>query len=337
MPGSETYDAVKQYRHSAEREGVEKAFIETTGALKQVKPSRKDLFQQIKRELENRERLKKEREELNGQLDEISNQVSESDIEDVTSLEKRRRDLTHSHSKAMMELGRLNATVEADEQELGRVIAERNVLEEQTGKIEVARKRNQIAEECARVLSKLHNVLAQETRTQLSGHVNNIFQKILKKDYRAEIDDDYCLQVFKTIPGHGKQIVHGKSTGESQVTSLSFIGSIVAIAKEQHKKETQYFRGGVFPIIMDSPFGSLDPEHSKLIARYIPELADQITLFASGRQWKGDVESECGPRVGRHVSLVYHAPKVGKGKESHYVRSGAEYEYTEIEEGYHHG
>ena len=336
VPGSEAYDAVELYRRTA-REGVEEAFTVTTGTLKQVEWSRQDLFQQIKEDLNRRKKLEDERSVLDGQLDEISKQVSKSDIEDVVALEKKRKDYEEKRDNAIRNVGRLEGRIEDDQKELHEIKATRDNLVKQSEKIEIARRRNEIAEECARVLSDLHNALAQQTRAQLSDRVNNIFQKILKKNYWAEIDDDYCLQIFKDIPGHGQQIVYEKSTGESQITSLSFIGSIVALAKEQHEKEKQYFRGGIFPIIMDSPFGSLDPTYRKLIARHVPELADQIILFVSGTQWEGDVESECGSRVSQHVSLVYHAPKVGEGKESYYVRPGAEYEYTEIEEGYHRG
>ena len=94
-------------------------------------------------------------------------------------------------------------------------------------------------------------------------------------------------------------------------------------------------KGGVFPIIMDSPFGALDPEYRALIAKYIPVLADQVILMASRSQWQGPVENECTPRVGKQVSLIYYSPNVEKQRENYYVRESPDYEYTQIEEGYH--
>ena len=332
--GGAAYAAVEQYKTSAAREGIEEAFINTSGALKQVGWSRNDLFEQLRERLSKRAALGKKKEILLGKREDISKQLRESEIADAAALEKKRADLLHSKEEAIGRRGQLLGKLDDLEKELSKVRERRKELTKKSGQADLAKRRLEIAEECARVLSELHDALSRLTRVQLSVRVNDTFQKILKKDYWAEIDDDYCLQIFKNIPGHGSQVVYEKSTGESQVTSLSFIGSIVSLAKDQHAKERQFFRGGVFPIIMDSPFGSLDPVYRELIARYIPELADQIILLVSGTQWKGEVEKECQARVGKHVSLIYHAPEVGKDKTSYYVRSGADYEYTEFEEGY---
>ena len=332
--GGAAYAAVEQYKMSAANEGIEEAFINTSGALKQVGWSRDDLFEQFRERLRKRAALGKEKEILLGKREDISKQLRESEIADAAALEKKRADLLHSKEEAIGRRGQLLGKLDELEKELSKVRERRKELTKKSGQADLAKRRLEIAEECARVLSELHDALSRRTRDQLSVRVNDTFQKILKKDYWAEIDDDYCLQIFKNIPGHGSQVVYEKSTGESQVTSLSFIGSIVSLAKDQHAKERQFFRGGVFPIIMDSPFGSLDPVYRELIARYIPELADQIILLVSGTQWKGEVEKECQARVGKHVSLIYHAPEVGKDKTSYYVRSGADYEYTEFEEGY---
>jgi DNA sulfur modification protein DndD len=333
--GGAAYAAVEQYKMSAASEGIEEAFINTSGALKQVGWSRDDLFGQLRERLAKRATLCKEKDKLLGRREDISKLLRESEIEHAAALEKKRADLHRLRDEAIGRKGQILGKLEDLEKDLNKVRERRKELTKKSGQADIAKRRHEIAEECARVLSELHDALSRRTRDQLSERVNDTFQKILKKDYWAEIDDDYCLQIFKNIPEHGSQVVYEKSTGESQVTSLSFIGSIVSLAKEQHAKERQFFRGGVFPIIMDSPFGSLDPTYRELIARYIPELADQIILLVSGTQWKGEVEKECQARVGKHVSLIYHAPEVGKEKTSYYVRPGADYEYTEFEEGYH--
>ncbi|MBL0011098.1 MAG: hypothetical protein IPP22_09085 [Nitrosomonas sp.] len=99
-----------------------------------------------------------------------------------------------------------------------------------------------------------------------------------------------------------------KSTGESQVSSLSFIGSIVSLAKERYGQNAGYYKGGFFPIVMDSPYGNLDPEYREKIAKYIPELAEQVILMATNSQWRGEVEDTVKTRVGKEYSLIYHTP-----------------------------
>ena len=333
--GTKAYDSVASFGKAATVAGVEEAFINTSVALRQVEWAQDELFDRLREGLKTRATLSAEMNDLTGRLDDISKTLKESTSEDVVALENKRAALHSRRDECVSRKGHLVGKLEEQRKELDRVVNERKDLEQRSGKADLAKQRRAITEECARVLSELHEALARRTKDQLSKQVNHTFQRILQKDYWAEIDDDYSLQVFKKIPGHGPQAVHEKSTGESQVTSLSFIGSIVSLAKEQHAKERQFFRGGVFPIVMDSPFGSLDPTYRTLIARYIPQLADQIVLLASGTQWKDEVEAECQARVGKHISLIYHAPEVGKNKASHFVRHGAEFEHTEFEEGYH--
>lgn len=333
--GSEAYRAVEHYRHTAAAEGVEEAFIATTGSLKQVEWSRSDLFKQLRDGSKRKSELLSERDRHSGRLDDIHKLLADSDQEDTARLEKKRADMQSALEDAIGRRGRHTGEVEDWLRELEEVVAERKRLSAQTAQVEVAKRRLELAEECARVISELHDSLSRLTKDELSKRVNETFRKILQKDYWAEIDDNYSLQIFKDVPNHGREIVYEKSTGESQVTSLSFIGSIVSLAKEQHSRNGQFFRGGIFPIVMDSPFGSLGASYRQLIARYIPELADQIILLVSPTQWKGEVEAECKARVGKHVTLIYHSPTVGEGKDSYFVRADSPYEYSEFEEGYH--
>lgn len=332
--GSKGRSALGHYRHQVAAEGVEEAFISTAGALRQTGWSRDDLFDQMKGGLKRRSELLAERDQRNGRLDDISKILKDSDQEDVVLLENRRAKFDKDIEDAVARRARDQVSMETDSGELEKVKKERRELTAKSEQVSLAKRRLELAEECARVITELHDALARATRADLSERVDNTFRSIIQKDYWAEIDDKYILQIFKNVPNHGRQIVHEKSTGESQVTSLSFIASIVSLAKEQYEKKGEFFRGGLYPIVMDSPFGSVSI-YRELIAKHIPELADQIILLVSPAQWRGDVQKEMASRIGRQVTLVYHSPKIGKAKETRLVRADSPYEYSEIEDGYH--
>jgi DNA sulfur modification protein DndD len=154
----------------------------------------------------------------------------------------------------------------------------------------------------------------------------------MRKPYWAEISDTYTLEIYKNIGG-AKQLVYEKSTGESQVTSLSFVGSIVALAKERANAESENFRGGVFPIVMDSPFGALDADYREKIAEYIPELAEQVIIMVSTSQWKGEVASQVKHRMAREYTLHYTSPTSSTTPEGGSSSEAPQFEYTEIKEG----
>lgn len=332
--GSEGHSVLEHYRQRTAAAGVEEAFIATSGALRQTDWSRDDLFDQIKAGLKKRSELFIERDKHNGRLDDISKSLKESDQEDVVLLENRRAKLEKDVEDARTRRAREVVTMERDDAEREKVKKQRKELDAKSGQANLAKRRLELAEECARVIAELHEALARATRADLSERVDNTFRSIIQKDYWAEIDNDYILQIFKNVPNHGRQIVYEKSTGESQVTSLSFIASIVSLAKEQYKKGGEFFRGGLYPIVMDSPFGSVSV-YRELIARHIPELADQIILLVSPAQWEGGVQKEMASRIGKQATLIYHSPKIGKAKETHFVRADSAYEYSEIEDGYH--
>jgi len=331
-PGGEPYLTVESFKKNAAPEGVEEALNVTSAELKTINHARTNMFEAIKSLNLVKDSLSKEREKLNGRLDVISSEIL-SDIEDPHKLEAKRIKFKRLHEESLTKKGEFNLKLQEKKDAAESLRKQRKELSAKSEKEKTARKKLEIAEELARVIGSVHEALSNQTREKLSSRVNETFRKIILADYWAEIDADYKLQVFKNIPGYGPHPVSGKSTGQSQITSLSFIGSIVSIAKQQHEEGAQYFKGGVFPIVMDSPYGSLDDTSKELIAQYIPELADQIILMATSSQWKGPVEQGCHQYVCKHFSLIYHAPKVKR--ESHYARGGADFEFTEIEEGYH--
>ncbi len=336
LPASSEYLSVSAYREKASPEGIEEAFTRTSGALGQYESSRDNMFSRLKERLSARKSLMKAISDLEGELDEISGKVKDSDIEDANVLESKIQENSRLRDEAIAARAKLEGQIEENQEKLKEIVKDRKDMQEKSEMVELAERRCAVVEEAASVLDQLHVALAEQTKEKLSERVNATFQKILKKDYWAEIDENYTLRVLKKSANGEAQIVHEKSTGESQVTSLSFIASIIDYAREQtHKnKPNSFLKGGVFPIVMDSPFGALDPDYRKLIARHIPELAQQIIIMVSKSQWDGEVQEECEKRVGKQISLVYHAPSIREGLESPQIVSGAEFEHTQVAEGY---
>ena len=334
VEGDEHYLSIEKYRKSAGSKGVEEAFMSTTSSLRNVEINRKQLYETIKDAERNKQQLEDERNRLSGRLDTISLKLHDCEIEEIQSLETQRKAQQTKLEDELRREGRMKGELDEKLENLESIKKDREKLISQSQQHSLLAKRLSTAEECSRVVHALHSALSDQTKNKLSKRVDQTFREIIRKPYWAEIDDEYTLQIYKQIEGHGKQLVIEKSTAESQITSLSFISSIVNLAKEQQQKEGQLVKGGVFPIIMDSPFGALDPEYRALIAKYIPVLADQVILMASRSQWQGPVEAECAPRVGKQVSLIYYSPNVDKQRENYYVRESPDYEYTRIEEGY---
>jgi DNA sulfur modification protein DndD len=97
---------------------------------------------------------------------------------------------------------------------------------------------------------------------------------------------------------------------------------LVSLARERYESEEKmtYFKGGIYPMIMDSPFGSLDPEYQERVSAMLPEMAYQVIVLVTESQWSAEVRGEMGNVAGAEYSLEYYDPK----------KEDVEYERTEI-------
>ncbi|MGB5636002.1 MAG: ATP-binding protein, partial [Waterburya sp.] len=100
------------------------------------------------------------------------------------------------------------------------------------------------------------------------------------------------------------------STGENQILSLSFIGGIIDRVRQWSQRNTLMgYDSSTFPIVMDSPFGSLDQIYRRQVAKAIPQLANQLIILVTKTQWKGEVETETAAVIGQEYVLTYYSPK----------------------------
>lgn len=322
-PGSDCVKTLESYRTTIKDNGVEEKFLALFGVMSVLQSERKTLFTNIHEWTMKLDDLAKRRKGLLGRIDELGEVIGGA--EDAAEMEKRRVILKEKSQEfndrcaiGRHQISDWDCAFKEKEKEVEKELAK-------TSQADLSQRRKQLAKKVADTIGELHEAMAHQVRSDLSKKVDDTFRKIMRKDYWAEIDEDFTLKIFKNIEGHGKQPVLEKSTGENQVTSLCFISSIVNSAKERASKPGVFQKGGIFPIVMDSPFGALDPEYRQKVANLIPALADQVIVMVSKSQWRGEVESELSKRLGKQYTLQYHKPDQG---------SNEKFEYTNLEEGY---
>ncbi|MEM5602968.1 hypothetical protein AAHB61_26315 [Bacillus cereus] len=187
-------------------------------------------------------------------------------------------------------------------------------------KAAVTERRIKACEELIEVMKEIYKLREKIVKEQLQERVAKVYTNFLRKDYKIRLSNDYKLDVINV---NGNKV--GMSQGERQITSLSFIGAIVDIAREQfnQKNINRFEEGGIYPIVMDSPFGALDSDHRERIAKGIPDLSNQVIVIVSTSQWKGEVEEKMHDKIGKEYRLNYNDPRINKEKN---------YEFTEIME-----
>ncbi len=205
--------------------------------------------------------------------------------------------------------------------------------------IEIAEKRLELCKKSFDKINKDYESAVIKVKDKLSSKISKVFNSIVTA-YDAKINDKFQLSITKNI--NGNEISVATSTGENQIASLSFIGALVNIAREWDLEgKNEILTGaGIYPIVMDSPFGSLDSEYRDLISANLRILAPQIILFVSTSQWSNEVETNLKPYINHEYILQYHNPKQEEFNEDYKsikiddtiydLSVKSDYEYTKI-------
>ena len=202
----------------------------------------------------------------------------------------------------------------------------------------IAQRRIAATQDAVERLTQVRARIDKQFRLQLEGRLQEIFSQISFTPYVPKLSENYELTLIENTAGEEAEVA--ASTGENQILSLSFIGGIIDRVREW--SENKMLMGpdsSTFPVVMDSPFGSLDEIYRRHIARTIPKLANQLVVLVSKTQWRGEVAQEMANCIGREYVLVYNSPKPDCEKDAielsgnHYPlvqQSPNEFEYTEI-------
>jgi DNA sulfur modification protein DndD len=320
LEGSGSYENIKNIRESIAPQSLDNAISNFKGDLKIVKHMRKSLFDKL-RDLKAKELVLLQKEKrLMEEIEEIGFQLTKKDSEEIVGLETKRQQLLQQKSNIDREIGKLEGEIDRVIKEIREKELERSKLDIMAAKAQLTQKRIDVCQELIHIMKEIYSVREKNVRHKLQDRISSIFSQFLRKGYKVRLLDSYELQVVN----QNNNIV-ALSQGERQITSLSFIGAIVDIAREQHKKENSnaFEEGGIFPIVMDSPFGALDSDHRERIAKGIYKLADQVIVIVSTSQWRGEVESQMAHVIGKEYILKYNDPRKNKERP---------YEYTEIVE-----
>ena len=320
-PGSPHYHEVEQWKDRAGSDALENSFIQTSANIKRLEDKRVELFSDLKKLMKNRSTLYKDLQNIEEQIEQIGDTFGK-DKEDIGKLEKKRKELTISKSVLDQEIGGIKEQIKQLELQKQQKELELKKSEQKDEKSRIAKRRMDACSESVEVIDKILELQSVYVRDRLQEKVTMVYKKLMRKSYTAIIENNYTINVYK-IFGTGRKLVD-MSTGERQITSLSFLGALVDLAMEQREKHSKndLFRGGIIPIVMDSPFGTLDEDHQARIAEGIPSLAHQIIVLVSSSQWRG-IQNKMKQYVGKEYKLNYYDPTKD---------SSLKHEFTEVEE-----
>jgi DNA sulfur modification protein DndD len=316
--GSEEYEAVRKrlsFAPNQDFNNAVSAIDHTIGLLEGVSQQTRAQLQQL-----NTERLELQNEIRNREEEEadIHQILGGKQDEEVQSLESARKRHLLEKESLHAKLGGLTRDMEDQKETIDRLTTQIQAISDQEENAARAQRRVDAVEECTRVLQAILDAETEELRPILNDEIDTHFRKIIDREYWAELSPDYSLRIRKRVPGleEGEVVAEidvALSTGQRQVTSLVFIASLLSLARRRSEIPTilKGLSGSEYPLVTDSPFGQLSIFRYG-VAKWVPDLAPQVILLVSPKQFDGDVADalrETG-RIGKRYYLAYHGPSM---------------------------
>ncbi|MDB9465005.1 AAA family ATPase [Dolichospermum circinale CS-1225] len=339
--GTHTHFHVKNLMRKSGSSTVEETAIRMSAQVDEIDKQAVAFWEEADREQSRIQQLRENLNQVELELTTIEEQLRKDPNEEISNLQKR---LDEIESK----IDELNREQGANHQELSHLKISMDTLIKQISKQKqneekqfLAQRRINATQDAIERLSEVKNRQENQFRLQLEQRVQEIFSEISFTPYIPKISENYELSLVENTTGIEAPVA--ASTGENQILSLSFIASIIDKVREwsEKKKMMMVPDSSTFPIVMDSPFGSLDANSRRHIARTIPKLANQLVVLVTKTQWRIEVEEEIVDKIGKEYVLVYYSSKPNceqdfielHGERYSLVRQSLNgFEYTEIVE-----
>ena len=123
-----------------------------------------------------------------------------------------------------------------------------------------------------------------------------------RTDISHHIHVDIETLKFAYVDKNGKEV--GESTGEELFLNLSFASALSKIAAIRSKIENGILiPGAVGPLVIDAPFGDLDPTNARIVYEVLKESTDQLVLLLSRSHWQ-PLDDVMRPSLGSEYLLV---------------------------------
>ncbi len=336
---SEHRRAIEAWLAKAGLPDVEEKLLKLGGRVAEFGAQKTDFCSRFEELLQRIEKCRMQRSAIEEELEEVHGKLGDSPDVHVRELEARARQAEDKVSDLTLELGGIQADRKRARAAIGKLEDEFEKCAEKQAKSKLAKRRYSAAREAHEVVKRMRLSLEVRNIQAIDKKLKEHFKRMTYVPYVPELSDDLSISLLESAGGDPMPVA--ASQGECQLMSFAFLATIIEYAREWQQKQDDihHLDTSKYPIVMDSPFGSLDPYYREQISKHVPELADQVVLLVTLTQWRGEVEDELSSSLGKQYVLEYHSPEENipdeviqiSGKSYPLIRkSSNEYEYTRV-------
>lgn len=276
---------------------LESKFSKAKNGVKQKYAEIKQINQQ-QIELNARVRdLEDEHESLENELDRKSKEYNVGELQtNIRALNHHRATFENDVMHEKKKIQQANETIKNNRNQVNRI---QNASEHNDRVV--------MAEE---MLNMVQKQIQQEFNTKqaiakraIQDNLNIIIAKVLGPDFKARLNSDYSLSVFRgqhiNLSDEEVEITKTLSTGESVLVYLSFLKALLQTINEHSEFES--VKTG---IIMDAALSNVDERHIKLSSKNVLNSFDQLIFLSFKRQLRNELYENIRENVGSAYQLT---------------------------------
>ncbi|MFE5602550.1 AAA family ATPase [Streptomyces coelicoflavus] len=315
--GTPEYEELDRRKDNAGLEDVQHRWMHVSGEVRSMNDKRQELLEQLTLNASDIQKADDAISQLDAERSDVDRQLEGVNIQDVQRLVERRKEYTDKQTEARVAHREAENRAASIKQELEGVARQYKSAEAKNEESRRIQDQVKLVDSVRNALIEILAIKTEEVRDELDRKVKEVFSRIFIKSYVPELNDSFELDL-RTPNG-----VAIRSTGENQILGLSFVGAVSEVARninarKNHMDEAalESSGSGVYPVVMDAPFGSLDRTYQEEISKALPALTSQIVTLLSQTQARGNVMANLQQAANRMYVLRSYTPNRSAGEET---------------------
>lgn len=305
-PGSDEYRAIASLVNSASDEATIRGALDVRAVAGEIKAGAETAKRSLKGSLEQYKQSQDRLEELEqegARIREILQRHDQLHIRDLENqlegVEGSLREFEANRQRTEEEIKERRERIASLRRDIGRI-------EAVSPQVDKAQHRLTFIDELIAELEGELERVELDGIKRISAALNDVVGRSTRQKYLAEVRRDYKIRLY-TNTGGEKREVFVLSSGEQRLLDLCFVASLVSVCRQREgDKDAILLPGAIAPMIVDAPFGELDPEYQALAVSTIISLSEQVVLLLSKTHWTPQVDSVVRPQCGREYLMVGH-------------------------------
>ena len=272
---------------------LENDVIDTYADLQPFKERVERHQQDLNRVRQQRSSLIEEINSHEAELDDIQHQLKDSPLEEVRELEAQRAEFQADIDRYILDKGGLEERIKMLSQQIEKSDKQIMQAEKEKYQAQLLEIKMDLAQKAADSINQMYDRFADEIRQNIETKTREIFKQLAWKGNHFQdvlLDENFNLEV---IDRYGTPSRSEFSAGERQILSLSFITAMSLISD------------GKAPLVMDTPFGRLSSQHRNNITEHLPDMSDQLVLFVTDEELRGQARQNLDARIGAEYRLNF--------------------------------